>query len=235
MQYPLPNEIDDPRTTLPRHLAVALDPCFEQAQWRYREFYAKGERWPETPAINILGDVAVCVFNVLVDRALNRHADDFEAFRTAISLERGAAETGFRAAHFLYKDVEGGRMLAIWHRQIQDRLQTEIKQAEHRWWQNHMAAGSGANRSQPESGVGEDRKAEPTSAKPDPEVLAAQRQAVVMPILDEKRWSMSDWADQADVDANTVTDYLKGRTLPHRRTRVKLAAKLGIRVEQLPK
>jgi hypothetical protein len=61
------------------------------------------------------------------------------------------------------------------------------------------------------------------------------REAFVLPILNRKGWSLLDWANTSEVDFHTVNDYLKGATKPYPSTRVKLAASLGVAVEDLPK
>jgi lambda repressor-like predicted transcriptional regulator len=60
------------------------------------------------------------------------------------------------------------------------------------------------------------------------------REALVMPNLAERGWSIHRLAVEANVDFHTVNDYLKGRTQPNRSTRKQLAEALGIPVQQLP-
>ena len=62
-----------------------------------------------------------------------------------------------------------------------------------------------------------------------------EREKFVLPILDEKGWSILRWATEADVTKDTATDYLANRTKPYRSTRLKLAKALGVMVQRLPR
>jgi lambda repressor-like predicted transcriptional regulator len=62
-----------------------------------------------------------------------------------------------------------------------------------------------------------------------------RRESVVNPILEEKGWSLLEFAQEANLDSQTVNDCLKGKTTPYRSTRKKLADALGLRVEDLPR
>jgi len=57
----------------------------------------------------------------------------------------------------------------------------------------------------------------------------------VQPILDQKGWSILDWATEANVAPHTATDYIAGKTSPYPSTRKKLATALGVTIQQLPK
>jgi hypothetical protein len=72
------------------------------------------------------------------------------------------------------------------------------------------------------------------NATPKPPDPAENRKSVVQPILDEKGWSISDWATDAEVAYHTVDDYLSGRRNPYSSTRKKLAVSLGISIQELP-
>jgi hypothetical protein len=61
------------------------------------------------------------------------------------------------------------------------------------------------------------------------------RKAFLGPILDEKGFSVHDWAESAKVDFHTANDYLTGKTKPHPSTLKKLADALGLKVTNLPK
>jgi hypothetical protein len=61
------------------------------------------------------------------------------------------------------------------------------------------------------------------------------RRAFVLPLLEERGWSILDWANEAEVDHATAIDYLDNKTKPFRSSRLKLAKALKIPVEQLPK
>jgi hypothetical protein len=69
------------------------------------------------------------------------------------------------------------------------------------------------------------------SAKP---AASNARESFLRPILDEKGFSVHDWARTAGVDFHTANDYLYGRTRPYKSTRKKLADAIGLGVEKLP-
>jgi len=56
----------------------------------------------------------------------------------------------------------------------------------------------------------------------------------VTKILENKGWSLRDFATQAKVDVHTVTSYMKRKSTPYRSTRKKLADALGVSPEALP-
>jgi hypothetical protein len=60
------------------------------------------------------------------------------------------------------------------------------------------------------------------------------RKGALLPILDERGWSIGDWATEADVDYHTVQDYMDGITKPYKSTKLKLAKALDISVKDLP-
>ena len=60
------------------------------------------------------------------------------------------------------------------------------------------------------------------------------RQRFVKPILDEKGWSILDWANEAEVAYHTAADYFAGKKNPFRSTRAKLAKALGTPVNSFP-
>lgn len=73
-------------------------------------------------------------------------------------------------------------------------------------------------------------------AIPSPTVIKENpRRDYVMPILDEKGWSILDWANEAGVDFHTANDYLKSKTRSFQSTRRKLASALGVDVGKLPR
>lgn len=61
------------------------------------------------------------------------------------------------------------------------------------------------------------------------------RQAFVLPLLEQRGWSVFEWANEASVDHATAIDYLRNIRKPYPSTRVKLANALGITPDQLPK
>jgi len=64
--------------------------------------------------------------------------------------------------------------------------------------------------------------------------LAATRQAIVMPILNQKKWSRSKWAAKAGVGKNSVYEYLEGERNLTDKNRQALAEELGLKAEDLP-
>jgi lambda repressor-like predicted transcriptional regulator len=54
------------------------------------------------------------------------------------------------------------------------------------------------------------------------------RRAFVLPLLEQKGWSILDWANEANVSHATAQDYLDNKTKPYPSTRKKLANALGI-------
>jgi hypothetical protein len=219
--YPTESEIVDPRKGLPAATVELLEPCFSEGQWRFREWQNDPDR-RESAAIEILAGVAVGVFDRLAQEMLQKHADDFDAFRAAIGPDGGAAELGMKYAHFIYKDVTRGRMLFLWHKPISHQIFDAIAKFENEWWQNQRAQSAAGEPAQPR-------------ARRDVVAVATRRKAVVEPILDAKGWSILRWANEADVDYNTASDFLNGLTDPHRPTRVRLAKALSVPVSELPK
>jgi lambda repressor-like predicted transcriptional regulator len=53
-------------------------------------------------------------------------------------------------------------------------------------------------------------------------------------ILDDKGWSIGDWAAEAKVSYNTAASYMDGKTTCYKSTRAKLAKALGLPVNSLP-
>jgi hypothetical protein len=66
-------------------------------------------------------------------------------------------------------------------------------------------------------------------------IRAQERQAVVMPILQLKKWTRNKWASKAGVSKNCVYEYLEGRRQLSEENRTALAEELGIAIERLPK
>ncbi|HWR50335.1 MAG TPA: hypothetical protein VN428_04470 [Bryobacteraceae bacterium] len=132
MNYPDERDITNPATTLPPQVAAELVPLVEAAQRRYRRFRQSSVDYGQEPHIVI--DHAAEVFKTLAVLELRLRSATFQDFCTRIRMDAGAANTAFRYAHYLYKNVQGGRMLAIWHRQVRDRLFGLIREAEDLWW-----------------------------------------------------------------------------------------------------
>jgi hypothetical protein len=74
-----------------------------------------------------------------------------------------------------------------------------------------------------------------TASESQPEVKLPSRREFVESILEQKGWSILDWANEAEVAHATAMDYLDEKTRPYRSTRLKLAKGLGISVDRLPK
>ena len=68
-----------------------------------------------------------------------------------------------------------------------------------------------------------------------PPEVPLTRSEFVHKILEQKGWSILDWANEAGVSHATAIDYLQGKTKPYRSTRLKLAKALALPVGQLPK
>jgi hypothetical protein len=62
----------------------------------------------------------------------------------------------------------------------------------------------------------------------------SKRRAFVLPLLEQRGWSILDWAQYAGVDFHTANGYFKNKRNPYRSTRKKLAESLGLKCEQLP-
>jgi hypothetical protein len=61
------------------------------------------------------------------------------------------------------------------------------------------------------------------------------RKAVIMPLLDEREMTRSQWATKAGVDPSVVYDYIEGKSNPRPHNRKALADALGINLQQLPR
>jgi hypothetical protein len=63
---------------------------------------------------------------------------------------------------------------------------------------------------------------------------ARVRQALVMPILDQKRWKRGKWAAEAGVGKNCVYEYLDGKRNLRAENRRAMAEVIGLKAEDLP-
>jgi hypothetical protein len=61
-----------------------------------------------------------------------------------------------------------------------------------------------------------------------------QRKAFVQPILDNKGWSIGDWAQESKVDFHTAQNYLDNKRKAYKSTVEKLAKSLGVDVSLMP-
>jgi hypothetical protein len=89
---------------------------------------------------------------------------------------------------------------------------------------DHLAPHGKRDRGLETSASAPDRDAKPTN----------ERDLFVRPILDNKGWSILDWANDSGVDFHTANNYLKGETKPYKSTRTKLAKSLGVDAQKLP-
>ena len=64
--------------------------------------------------------------------------------------------------------------------------------------------------------------------------LAAGRQAVVIPILNKRRWKRGKWATVAGVGKNSVYEYLDGKRKLTDENRRAMAEAIGLKPEELP-
>ncbi len=60
------------------------------------------------------------------------------------------------------------------------------------------------------------------------------REAFLRSILDNKGFSVHDWANKAGVDFHTADNFLKGKTQPYQSTRKKLAKALDVEAQKIP-
>jgi hypothetical protein len=79
------------------------------------------------------------------------------------------------------------------------------------------------------------RDADSAKSKAENSAVLTTREPFLRPILDQKGFSIHDWAKKANVDFHTANDYLTGKTKPHPNTLKKLADALGLKVASLPK
>jgi hypothetical protein len=86
---------------------------------------------------------------------------------------------------------------------------------------------------QPQTAAALPRRA-PKSEHGDRALCATARQAVVMPILNSKRWTRGKWATEAGVGKNSVYEYLAGKRKLSDDNREAMAEVLGLKREQLP-
>jgi hypothetical protein len=77
-----------------------------------------------------------------------------------------------------------------------------------------------------------DKEADDVNGMPSP--AATTRESILRPRLNEKGWSIHDWASESNVDFHTADRYLKGKSNPYPLTRKKLAESLGMKAVDLP-
>jgi hypothetical protein len=243
--YPSESEIREFMANLPLEIKEEFRPFQEELQRKYRRARLVGPG-DEKPLIGILCEDAAFVFKRLTSKRLAAGRGDPEQFKRAISMEGGDAETAMWFAHDLYRVSGDGRMLKHWTQPIMSTLQDLIRQADDIWWLPGLVP----------QGWEEFLSSEPPTAPPEPASslelngtnpcekvgtklrnpadLARARRKVITPLLEQKGWSITQWAIEAQVDFHTANDYLEGKTSPRASTRVQLARALGIPVEMLP-
>jgi lambda repressor-like predicted transcriptional regulator len=242
MEYPNEKDIVDPLPTLPPEVSAELKPYVEHAQRRYRSFRQRFREdtsiWREEPAI--IADHGADILKKLVALALRGSAADFAGFRRAIGWEGGcAAKIAWQCAHYLYKDVQSGRMPREWQwKNLEPRLSELLRDAEDIWYDRELVPkGWEGFLGQPEPGTDKRPATAAPSPPEDPEALrqrlAKARKAFVEPILRQKGWSLLDFSGKAIVDYKTITHFLEGGK-SYNDTRLKIANALGISVDQLP-
>lgn len=245
MIYPTEPDIREYMARLPHELVTESKPSIEEAQREYRRARLRNPN-DEKKLIEILFQHAASIFKTLVAKRLRSRSGDADAFQRAIGIEGGDAETAMWFAHDLYRMSGDGRMLRIWHREIESRLWSLVRQAEDIWWLPELVP-EGWERFLDDHS----RPPSPSPIRPphqettghggarvkerDQTALARARRAFVRPILDQKGWSVSQWAVEASVDFHTANDYLEGKTNPRASTRRDLATALGVSVDQLPR
>jgi hypothetical protein len=243
--YPTECDIRDFMAKLPPEIVDEFKPLVEGAQREYRRVRLKNPG-NEEGLIAVLAQHAGAVFKTLVAKRLRTRSGDTEEFRRSIGMEGGDAETAMWFVYDLYRMAGDGRMLVVWHRQIEPKLWVLVRQAEDMWWlpdavvpgwEEFLASHPNAlvlPPSPPQPQGLADRAKAAVAAPTDLEVLAQVRQAFVLPLLKHKGWSVTQWAVEAEVDFHTANDYLEGQTTPRSSTRLKLAQALGVPVDQLP-
>jgi lambda repressor-like predicted transcriptional regulator len=73
------------------------------------------------------------------------------------------------------------------------------------------------------------------SPAPDMPKDAQTRRQFILPLLEQRGWSILDWANEAQVSHSTAQDYLENRRNPYRSTRLKLAKSLGVSIQLFPR
>ena len=134
MRYPYEQDIVEYFVKLSAAVSAELEPLAEEAQRDYRR--ARRLQYPENEKkhIDLLCQHAAAVFRTRSAKLLKLRSGSFEVFRSAIGLGGGEAELAFWYAHHLYQVAEGGRMLWLWHREIQADLWDRIREAEDLWY-----------------------------------------------------------------------------------------------------
>jgi hypothetical protein len=129
--YPDPDEIPDPAQKLPAEFVSSFEPKVREFQKRYRALHRRPEPVMDSDYELVLGDFAIAGLHALAAREQERHADDLLGFQEAIAR---AGAIAMEYAHWLYHDVEGGRMLFLWQRAVAVRLDGAVKDVEDGWY-----------------------------------------------------------------------------------------------------
>jgi hypothetical protein len=137
--YPNERDIQDFMAKLPCEIIAEFKPLVEEAQREYRRARLKDPANEEV-LISVLSGHAGDVFKTLVARRLKTRSGDFVSFQREIGSEGGDAETAMWFAHDLYRLSGDGRMLAVWHRQIEPKVWRLERQAADMWWLPDMVS-----------------------------------------------------------------------------------------------
>jgi hypothetical protein len=73
------------------------------------------------------------------------------------------------------------------------------------------------------------------AARVDTPTPSQLRKAFVQPLLDEKSWSVAEWAEKAKVSRHTANDYLEAKRKTYHSSLKELAKALGVSFHELPK
>ena len=161
--YPSEGQITDYFSNLPTTIGAEFATALERAQGNYRRVWQLAQVAGKDDRVRVLSQFAGDLFMTRAAKRLEEHAGEFEQFRAAISLNGGDAELAFWFAHRLYNLVERGRMLSVWHRQIESHLWDRIREAENLWytpdlvpdcWRPFLEAAQGSQE-RPEISAGE--------------------------------------------------------------------------------
>jgi hypothetical protein len=136
MNYPESyREIEDPSPRLPAELARQIALTIPRTVVRLRK------EDNETGRLTVLANAAVEIFEVLAPRRSEETYADVESLRRALKED---ADIALAFVHYIYKSAgpEYGRMLWLWHAEIQKRLHFSEKRSsiETEWWERHADA-----------------------------------------------------------------------------------------------
>jgi len=127
-KYPEICEIEDPSPRLPAEVARQIAPIIPNTVVRLRK------EETDRGGMEVLAKAAVEIFETLVSRRSREVHAEVESLRRALEED---AETALAYAHHIYKTAGFGRMLWLWHREIERRLDLSEKRVaiETEWWE----------------------------------------------------------------------------------------------------